>query len=151
MDTGTETVAGELVTKAEILDINNGWNDQNQEAMEDLADQIASRRWKHSWASARYKVYHNVLSISLVLFSSALSAESLVPEDDGSTLLNVTRRLFTYTITVLTFLQSFLKYQQVSNLLITSGMKSVAGFLLRRYIISSLWRLWYNLLNSPEL
>jgi len=127
----------EFLRKAEILDINKGWNDANQSALEELADTIASDRWKHLWACSRYKTYHNMITISLVLFSSALSAESLIPTDPDNLTMDISRRIFVYIITVLTFFQSFFKFQQISerHLQASSDLTKLYGCIQKQLIL----------------
>jgi len=104
-----------LMNKLDVMSINNGWNDKNEKIIISLGENASSYKWMHERSSSMYKLIHKIFSIVLILFSTGLSAESIIPNDSNDVAISVLRRVFTYIITVLTVLQNFLNMEQLSE------------------------------------
>lgn len=99
--------------KVDLMVLNNGWNDNNERIVISLGENAASYKWMHEKSAVFYKTVHKVLSVVLIVFSTGLSAETIIP--NNSLPLDILRRVFTYIITLLSVLQNFLKYEQLSE------------------------------------
>jgi hypothetical protein len=104
-----------LLNKIDMMTINNGWNDKNEKIIISLGENASSYKWMHERCASMYKLIHKIFSIILILFSTGLSAESIIPNDPNNTAISVLRRVFTYVITVLSVLQNFLNMEQLSE------------------------------------
>lgn len=104
-----------LLNKLDVMSINNGWNDKNEKIVISIGENASSYKWMHERSASMYKLIHKIFSIVLILFSTGLSAESIIPNDPGNVAISVLRRVFTYVITVLSVLQNFLNLEQLSE------------------------------------
>jgi len=111
-----QTNSNELETKISLLSLTNGWNEKNERILISIGENAASYKWMHERCSTFYKTLHRILSLIMIIFSTSLSAETLIPQNNSnSTALDITQRVFTYLITLLSVLQNFLKYEQLSE------------------------------------
>jgi hypothetical protein len=110
-----ENEDSQLLNKIDMMTINNGWNDKNEKIIISLGENASSYKWMHERCASMYKLIHKIFSIVLILFSTGLSAESIIPNDPNNTAISVLRRVFTYVITVLSVLQNFLNMEQLSE------------------------------------
>lgn len=108
--------------KFDMMVLNNGWNDKNELLIISIGENAASYKWMHEKAASFYKLVNQILSIILIVFSTGLSAESIIPAESSSLGAVVSRRVFTYILTVISVLQSFLKYEKVSEQHISSAV-----------------------------
>lgn len=100
--------------KLDLIALNNGWNDKNERIIISIGENAASYKWMHERSASYYKTTHKSLSIVLILFTSGLSAESVLPNDsDSSRYIIITRNVITYIITIISILQNFLKLEQM--------------------------------------
>lgn len=104
-----------LLNKLDLMTLNNGWNDKNEKIVISIGENASSYKWMHEKSASMYKLIHKIFSIVLILFSTGLSAESIIPDDQSNVAISVLRRIFTYIITVLSILQNFLKMEQLSE------------------------------------
>lgn len=110
-----DEIQDSLLNKLDAMTLNNGWNDKNEKIVISIGENASSYKWMHERSSSMYKLIHKIFSIILILFSTGLSAESIIPNDENNAAISVLRRVFTYIITVLTVLQNFLKMEQLSE------------------------------------
>lgn len=101
--------------KVDLIVLNNGWNDKNERIIISIGENAASYKWMHERSATYYKTINRVLGIIMILFSTGLSAETILPDDTNNAVLNILRRIFTYIITFISVLQNFLKYEQLSE------------------------------------
>lgn len=101
--------------KVDLIVLNNGWNDKNERIIISIGENAASYKWMHEKCSMYYKTINRVLGIIMILFSTGLSAETVLPNDPNNIVIDILRRLFTYIITFISVLHNFLKYEQLSE------------------------------------
>lgn len=104
-----------LLSKADIIHINNGWNDRNEQIIISIGENAAAYKWMHEKSANYHKVIHNISSIILITLSTALSAETLIPSDSENVSLSITRQFMVYFVTVISIIQNFLKSQETSE------------------------------------
>jgi hypothetical protein len=104
-----------VLTKFDTMILNNGWNDKNEKIVISIGENASSYKWMHEKSSSLYKLIQKIFSILLILFSTGLSAESILPTDNNNEIINTIRSIITYIITVLTVLQNFLKLEQLGE------------------------------------
>lgn len=111
-----ESGNGNLIAlKAEIMALNNGWNDKNERIVISIGENAASYKWMHERSSSMYKLIHKILNIILILFSTGLSAETILPDNPNNLGLDILRRVFTYIVTLISVLINFLKFEQLGE------------------------------------
>jgi hypothetical protein len=101
--------------KLDLIALNNGWNDKNEKIIISIGENSASYKWMHERSATHYKTVHKSLSIVLILLTSGLSAETVLPGDDSQTsqIITISRNVITYIITIISVLQNFLKLEQM--------------------------------------
>jgi len=104
-----------LLNKLDVMTLNNGWNDKNEKIIISIGENASSYKWMHERCASTYKLIHKIFSVVLILFSTGLSAESIIPNDENNQAISILRRVFTYIITVLSVIQNFLKMEQLSE------------------------------------
>lgn len=117
-----EDGSGNLEHKLDIISLSNGWNDKNERIIISVGENAASYKWMHERSASFYKNINKVISIIMIIFSTGLSAETIIPISDENLSINIVRRVFTYVITFLSILQNFLKYEQLSEQHLASAM-----------------------------
>ena len=101
--------------KNELIELNNGWNDKNERIVISIGENASSYKWMHEKTSGEYKLISKILNIIMIILSTGLSAETIIPVDDNNFALSIVRRTLTYMITLLSVLTNFLKYDQLSE------------------------------------
>lgn len=108
--------------KIDILSLTNGWNDKNETIVISIGENAASYKWMHEKSAAFYSMMNRIVSVIMIMFSTGLSAETILPTDNSNVALNVIRRILTYIVTFFTVLQNFMKYEQLSEQHISAAM-----------------------------
>lgn len=103
-----------VIGKADVMFLNNGWNDKNERIVISVGENAASYKWMHEKSAHVYKIVNNMLSIILIVFTSALSAETFF-QSDTILALEIMKRILTYVVTVISVVQNFLKYEQLAE------------------------------------
>jgi NACalpha-BTF3-like transcription factor len=104
-----------VMHKAEIMRFNNGWNDNNERIVISVGENSASYKWMHEKCASNQKILYKFMSISLIVLSTALTAETIFPDHSSDISIDITRRIFLYIVNVLTVLQTFLKCEEMSE------------------------------------
>lgn len=104
-----------LEHKMDVLALTNGWNDKNERIIISVGENAASYKWMHERSASWYKMINRILSIIMIVFSTGLSAETIIPTSNENLAVDIVRRVFTYVITLLSVLQNFLKYEKLSE------------------------------------
>jgi hypothetical protein len=112
---GNSADNGNLGHKMDLMALTNGWNDKNERIVISIGENAASYKWMHERSASVYKTINQVLSIIMIVFSTGLSAETIIPVANENLAIDVVRRIFTYIITLISVLQNFLKYEQLSE------------------------------------
>lgn len=111
----SENVPESIENKLNTMSLNNGWNDKNERILISIGENAASYKWMHERSSSFYLTINKALSMIMILFTTGLSAETLIPSNNNNLALDIVRRIFTYLVTVLSVIQNFLKYEQLSE------------------------------------
>jgi hypothetical protein len=107
--------SSDLNHKVDLILLNNGWNDKNERIVISVGENAASYKWMHEKCSQFYKTIDKILSIVVILFSTGLSAETIIPNSETNLAINILRRVFIYIITLISVIKNFLKYEQLSE------------------------------------
>jgi hypothetical protein len=122
-DTSINQIHSEdVLHKAEIMALNNGWNDKNEQIIISIGENSASYKWMHEKCASYHKFVHKGTSILLIILSTILSAETIIPNNNCNSdfTLDIIRRVIVYMVTVLSVIQNFLKSEE------TGGKHSIA-------------------------
>lgn len=103
----------EMVQKLGRILINNGWNDKNENIIISIGENSASYKWLHEKTAYHYQLLNKILTIFMIIFSSFLTVETIIPVENFP--IEITRRLITYIITVLSVVNNFLNYEKLSE------------------------------------
>lgn len=106
----------DVLHKAEIMRFNNGWNDKNEGILISVGENAASYKWMHEKCASHQKNIYKFMSISLIILSTTLTAETIFPDSEcQGGVFEIVRRVFLYIVNVLTVLQTFLKCEETSE------------------------------------
>jgi hypothetical protein len=105
----------DLLHKAEIMSLNNGWNDKNERIIISVGENAASYKWMHERCSAYHKFVYNFMSVFLIILSTALTAETIFPSDSSILAFDITRKLMVYIVNVISVLLTFFKSEETSE------------------------------------
>lgn len=98
--------------KKDLMEINNGWNDKNEKLILSIGENAASYKWMHEKSVEFYNMIQQTMGIILIIFSTGLSADTIVPyTTTENEAMSITRKIFTYIVTLISVLQNFLNYQ----------------------------------------
>jgi hypothetical protein len=93
--------------------LNNGWNDNNERLIVSIGETSAGYKWMHSQCTQRYNLLNKIINVSLILLTTALSAQTAIGNNDICNL-NLSQQILTYIITGLTVLTNFLNFEKKS-------------------------------------
>ena len=104
-----------LIAKADLQILNNGWNDKNEQLIISIGENASAYKWMHEQNAIYQRTMQNTFSIILILLSTILSAITIFPNDlcFNGTPLDIVQRVFTYSITLLSVLQTYIKPQEL--------------------------------------
>jgi hypothetical protein len=108
--------------KIDIMTLNNSWNDKNEKIVISIGEEAASYKWMHEKNAAYYRTMSKIVNIVMIIFNTGLSAQTFISEDDKDQTFIIFRKIFIYIVTVLSVIQNFLKYDQLSEQHLTSAM-----------------------------
>lgn len=112
------------INKLDAIILNNGWNDKNEVLIVSIGENSASFKWMHDKCSHQYSLYNKILSITVILFNSVLSAESLIPSENTNYTIILIQKVLIYIVTLLSVVSNFLKFEELS----TKHSNSSSGF-----------------------
>jgi hypothetical protein len=98
--------------KADLLVLNNGWNDKNEKIIISIGENSASYKWMHERCSSYHKNIYTFTSILLIVLSSGLSIETFIKSDYVA---KISTQIITYLATVTSVLQYFLKSEETGE------------------------------------
>lgn len=110
----TNDNSNNLNHKMDLILLNNGWNDKNERIVISIGENAASYKWMHEKSAVYYKTIHKILSIITIVFTTALSAETILNNNDEY-IVKIFQQIVTYIVTLLSVLQNFLKYEQLTE------------------------------------
>ena len=102
-----------ILHKADLLVLNNGWNDKNEKIIISIAENSASYKWMHERCASYHKTIYKFTSILLIILSTGLSTETIINNDDPIVKLSI--QIITYLVTVISVLQNFLKSEEIGE------------------------------------
>lgn len=107
-----------IFKKSNLLFLNNGWNENNEKIIISIGENAASYKWMHERNALLDRRGNDFISISLILLSTVLSADTILSYSQGGTneTITIIIKVFIYIINILSVLQQFLKLQENSNL-----------------------------------
>lgn len=108
----------DVLHKAEMMKLNNGWNDKNEQIIISIGENSASYKWMHEKCASHHKFVDKFMSILLIVLTAGLSAETIVPYNGPCSpdfTLDIIKRIIIYIVTVLSVLQTFFKSEEVSE------------------------------------
>lgn len=111
-----------LPQKMDLMMFNQGWNDKNERIVISIGENAASYKWMHEKSATHYALYHKIFGILMIVFSTTLTAESILPTDNNNLALVIIRRVFTYIITILSVVANFLKLAKMSEQHLSSAV-----------------------------
>ncbi len=111
----------DLPQKMDVMLLTQGWNDKNERIVISIGENAASYKWMHEKSASEYAFYHKIFGILMIVFSTGLTAESILP-NDSTLALYIIRRVFTYIITILAVIANFLKLAKLSQQHMTSAI-----------------------------
>lgn len=106
-------IANDIFSKINVLEINNGWNDNNEKIIVSIGENAASYKWMHDKSAQIYSTLHKVLGFLLVMINTGLSAQTLLPENSNIQAIVILRQIFIYIVTFVSVIQNFLKYEEL--------------------------------------
>jgi len=104
-----------ILHKTNIILLNNGWNDKNEQLIISIGENAASYKWMHERTSDYYKNVSSIFNILLIILAIFLSAETIIPPSyiEDNMAIFISKQILTYILTILTILQNFFKYDQL--------------------------------------
>lgn len=104
-----------ILHKTNIILLNNGWNDKNEQLIISIGENAASYKWMHERTSNYYKNISSIFNILLIILAIFLSAETIIPSSyiEDNMAIFISKQILTYILTILTILQNFFKYDQL--------------------------------------
>lgn len=121
-DHSTTTRTGDdVLHKADLMRLNNGWNDKNERIVISVGENAASYKWMHEKCANYHKFIHKFISILLIVLSTGLTAETIYPDPNGDFVIDIVRRTLVYVVNVLTVLQTFFRSEEVGEKHLVAG------------------------------
>lgn len=110
-------VSDNLLAKAELIQINHGWNDRNERIIISIGENAASYKWMHERSAGFHKVINSTTNLILIVLSAILSADTIVPNicQSGDSTIYILRLTIVYLITFTSIVQNFSKSQEMSE------------------------------------
>jgi len=105
-----DIVQNHKLNKLDILVLNNGWNDKNEQLIVSLGYNAGIYKQLHDKSAIKYTYYNTILNISLLIFSIFLTTDSILNVLRGD-ILNIVQKIITFIVTFLSVLTNFLKYE----------------------------------------
>lgn len=107
-----KTKRNNILSKFDISELNKGWNDKNERIIISIGENAASYKWMHEKNANIHKTIFTITSIILIVLSTILSTESILPDHSDIYAQSIIRKVIIYIITVVSILQNFLKSQE---------------------------------------
>ena len=103
-----------ILNKLDILIINNGWNDKNEKLIVGLGYNAGIYKQLHEQTASKYNYYNKILTLSLLIFSVFLSADSIINLLNGSVLI-IVQKIIIFIIAIISIFNNFLKYGELAT------------------------------------
>jgi len=109
------TSSSNVPHKVDLIMLTNGWNEKNERIIISIGENAASYKWMHEKSAGYFQSANQILTIILLIFSTGLSAGTILPDNTDNKGFDITRRIFTYIVTFMSILLNFLKYEKLSQ------------------------------------
>ena len=113
----TSRLADDVLHKADLMRLNNGWNDKNERIIISVGENAASYKWMHEKCANYHKFIYKLLSILLIVLSTLLTVETIFPSNNQckDSVVEIVRSTIVYIVNVLTVLQTFFRSEEVAE------------------------------------
>lgn len=113
----TSRLADDVLHKADLMRLNNGWNDKNERIIISVGENAASYKWMHEKCANYHKFIYKLLSILLIVLSTLLTVETIFPSNNQCKdfVVEIIRSTIVYIVNVLTVLQTFFRSEEVAE------------------------------------
>lgn len=91
----------------------NGWNEAVETNMVSLGEQCRSYEWMHNRSALYYNKLDKIIKVTALFLSTIITTEGILQTE--STVVNAFRTVFTMSLTFVTGLHTFLKYEQLAQ------------------------------------
>ena len=105
----------DVLHNVDLILLNNGWNDKNEQIIISIGENAASYKWMHEKAETYNKTMYKITNIILIILNTLLSAETIIPNDNENTFISILKKVVIYTVTLISVLQNFLKSQEAGE------------------------------------
>lgn len=112
-ETSTDLTSRSILHKADLLVLNNGWNDKNEKIIISIGENAASYKWIHENCASYHRDVYKTISILLIILSTGLSTETFINSEDP--IVKIIIRIIIYLITVISVSQNFLKSEETGE------------------------------------
>ena len=97
-----------ILQKLDLINLNNGWNDNNEKIIISIGENCATYKWMHEKCAIYYKYINILINLLSIIFTSFLTAETFVKDDASNENIIIVRKTITYSLSVISLLQNFL-------------------------------------------
>ena len=104
----------DILQKLDLININNGWNDNNERIIISIGENCASYKWMHESSAAYHKFINILTNLLSIIFTSFLTAETFVKDDASNENIIIVRKTITYFLSVISLLQNFLNSEMLN-------------------------------------
>lgn len=113
----TSRLADDVLHKADLMKLNNGWNDKNERIIISVGENAASYKWMHEKCANYHKFVYKLSSILLIVLSTSLTVETIFPSNNQCKdfVVEIVRSTIVYIVNVLTVLQTFFRSEEVAE------------------------------------
>ena len=105
----------DILQKLNLININNGWNDNNEKIIISIGENCASYKWMHENCAVYHKCINILMNLLSIIFTSFLTAETFVKDDASDENIIIIRKTITYLLSVISLLQNFLNSEMLNS------------------------------------
>ena len=105
----------DILQKLDLININNGWNDNNEKIIISIGENCASYKWMHENCAVYHKCINILMNLLSIIFTSFLTAETFVKDDASDENIIIIRKTITYLLSVISLLQNFLNSEMLNS------------------------------------
>lgn len=98
----------------DILILNRGWNDINENLIVNIGENSMSYKWMHEKCNMKYSRRNKVLNLFIIVFNSILSVQTIF-NNGQSMALDIVFKIFIWIVTLISIVNNFLDYQKLST------------------------------------
>jgi hypothetical protein len=110
-----EDVVESKKSKFDILLINNGWNDKNEQLIASIGENSEVYKIMHEKSFKRYSLIHRIIGVIIVLMNSVLSAQIAFNGGNSCEQSGLFQKIVIYLVTIISVVNNFLNYQELAT------------------------------------